>query len=86
VAGDWKRLHNEELHSLYYSTNIIRAIKQGMRWTRHVASIGEMTNAYIILLGNPDGKNYSQCVDGRIILDWNFREIRCEVADWIYLA
>jgi hypothetical protein len=27
VAGGWRRLHNEELHSLYVSPNIIRVIK-----------------------------------------------------------
>jgi hypothetical protein len=27
VAGGWRRLHNEELHNLYSSINIIRAIK-----------------------------------------------------------
>jgi hypothetical protein len=27
VAGGWKRLHNEELHNLYASPNIIRMIK-----------------------------------------------------------
>jgi hypothetical protein len=26
VAGDWRRLHNEELHNWYTSTNIIRVI------------------------------------------------------------
>jgi hypothetical protein len=27
VAGDWRRLHDEELHNLYASPNIIKAIK-----------------------------------------------------------
>jgi hypothetical protein len=34
VAGDWRRLHNEELHNLYSSLNIIRVIKsRRIRWT-----------------------------------------------------
>jgi hypothetical protein len=27
VIGGWIRLHNEELHNLYYSPNIIRIMK-----------------------------------------------------------
>jgi hypothetical protein len=27
LAGSWKRLHNEELHNLYASQDIIRVIK-----------------------------------------------------------
>jgi hypothetical protein len=27
VAGGWRRLHNEELHNLYTSPNMIRVIK-----------------------------------------------------------
>jgi hypothetical protein len=26
VTGDWRKLHNEELHNLYFSPNIIRII------------------------------------------------------------
>jgi hypothetical protein len=41
VTGDWRKLHNEELHNLYYSPNIIRMIKsKRMRWARHVARTG----------------------------------------------
>jgi len=28
VTGNWKRLHNEELHDLYFSSNIIRMVKK----------------------------------------------------------
>jgi hypothetical protein len=27
--GSWRKLHNDELHNLYYSPNIVRVIKQG---------------------------------------------------------
>jgi hypothetical protein len=41
VTGDWRKLHNEELHKLYSSPNIIRMIKSGrMRWVGHVARSG----------------------------------------------
>jgi hypothetical protein len=57
VKGDWRKLHNEELHNLYSSPNIIRMIKsRKMRWTGHVARMGETRNAYRILVGKPEGK------------------------------
>jgi hypothetical protein len=38
VAGGWRRLHNEDFHNLYASTNIIRVIKSRMMgWADHVA-------------------------------------------------
>jgi hypothetical protein len=57
VTGDWKNLHNEELHNLYSLPNIIRMIKsRTMRWAGHVARIGETRNAYRILVGKPEEK------------------------------
>jgi len=54
VAGSWRRLHNQELHNLYASRNIIRVIKsKRMRGVRHVASMGEVRDAYIFLVGKP---------------------------------
>jgi hypothetical protein len=50
VAGGWRNLHNEELHNLYCSPNIIRVIKLRMRWAVHVARMGEIRNATKFLL------------------------------------
>jgi hypothetical protein len=37
--------------------SVIRIIKSGrIRWTGHVARMGEMRNAYRILVGKPEGK------------------------------
>jgi hypothetical protein len=42
VIGGWRKLHNEELHNLYYLPSIIRTLKsRRMRWVGHVAHIGE---------------------------------------------
>jgi hypothetical protein len=36
--GGWRKLHNEELHNLYFPPSIIRIIKsRRMRWASHVA-------------------------------------------------
>jgi hypothetical protein len=57
VTGDWRKLHNEELHNLYSSPNIIRMIKsRRIRWAGHAARMGETRNAYRILVGRPEGK------------------------------
>ena len=38
--GEWRRLHNEELHSLYRSPNLVRMIKsRRLRWAGHVTRI-----------------------------------------------
>jgi hypothetical protein len=42
LEEDWRRLHNEELHNLYASLNIIRVIKsREVRGARHVARVGD---------------------------------------------
>jgi hypothetical protein len=36
--GSWRKLHNDELHSLYSLSNIVRVIKsRRLRWAGHVA-------------------------------------------------
>jgi hypothetical protein len=55
--GSWRKLHNDELHNLYSSLNTVRVIKsRGMRWTGHVACMGEGRGVYRVLVGNPEGK------------------------------
>jgi hypothetical protein len=39
--GSWIKLHNDELHSLYSSPNVVKVIKsRRMRWAGHVARMG----------------------------------------------
>jgi hypothetical protein len=56
VAGGWRRLHNEELHNLYATPNFITVMKSQRRLVGHMACMGDMTNAYSILGGKPEGK------------------------------
>jgi hypothetical protein len=76
VTGGWMKLHNEELHSLYSSPNIIRNIKsRSMRWAGYtsIAGMGAKRNAYKILVGNTEGKRSlgrPQNVCGWTILKW----------------
>jgi hypothetical protein len=56
-TGDWRKLHNEELHNLYSSPNIMRMIElKRIRRAEHVAGMGEKTNSYRILVGKSEGK------------------------------
>jgi hypothetical protein len=57
VTGEWNKLHNEELHILYSSPNIITQIKsRRMRWTGRVARMGEERNVYKVLLRKSECK------------------------------
>jgi hypothetical protein len=57
VTGEWRKLHNGELHNLYSSQDIIRQVKsRRMMWGGHVARMGEERKLYKVLVGKPDGK------------------------------
>ena len=56
--GEWRRLHNEELHSLYRSPNIARMIKsRRLIWAGHIVRRREDKGAFKILTGTPAGKS-----------------------------
>jgi hypothetical protein len=84
-----KKLHNDELHSLYSSSNIVRVIKsRRLRWGGHVALMGQGRDVYRVLVGRPEGKRPLERPrrrwDDNINLD--LREIRIDGANWIRLA
>jgi hypothetical protein len=57
VTGGWRKLHNEELQSLYSSQSIIRIMKsKRMKWAGHVAPMEEKRTATRILGGKSEGK------------------------------
>jgi hypothetical protein len=89
VIRGWRKLHNEDLHNLYFPPNIIRIIKsKRVRWAGHVARMGEKRNAYRILVVKPEEKRPL----GRPRHRWednirmNLRDLGWGGMDWFDLA
>jgi hypothetical protein len=89
VDGSWRKLHNDELHSLYSSPKIVKVIKSTrLRWAGHVARMGEGRGVYRVLIGRPEGT----IPLGRLRLRWennikmDLREIGIDGTNWIRLA
>jgi hypothetical protein len=50
VTGEWRRVHNKELCTMYFSLDIIWLIKsRRLIWAGHVARMGERRGAYMVL-------------------------------------
>jgi hypothetical protein len=88
VTGEWSKLHNEELNDYLYSSPDIRVIKsRRIRWTGHVARMGERRGVYSVLVGKPEGKRPL----GRPRRRWednikmDLREVGSGGMDWIDL-
>ena len=84
-----RELYNEELNDLYSSPSIVWVTKpRRIRWTGHVACMGERIGIYRILVGKPEGKRPG----GRTRRRWednikmDFQEVGCGGMDWIELA
>jgi hypothetical protein len=89
VRGGWRKLLDEENHSLYTSSNIISINKSmRMRLAGHVTRMKDVRNGNIILVVEPQGKTplgkprrrYKDNI--KMVL----REIGSEGVDWIHLA
>ena len=89
VTGEWGRLHNEQLNDLYSSSNIVRVIKSRiMRWTGHVAHMGEESGVYRFLVEKQEGRRPL----GRTRRRWvdnirtDLQKVGCRYMDWIGLV
>jgi hypothetical protein len=92
----YKKIHQEVLTpamymncSSVYHLTLRRQIKlRKIRWARHVTRMGQMRNAYKILVGKPEGKRPL----GRARRSWednirmDLREIEWQGVDWMHLA
>jgi hypothetical protein len=89
MTGEWRKLHNEELHDLYSSPSIIRIMKaRKMRWTGHVARMGEKRIACRLLVGKPEGKGPLEGPRRRWVdkIRMDLVEVGWGGVDWIDLA
>jgi hypothetical protein len=89
ILESWRKLHNDDLYSLYSTPNIVRVIKSSrIMWAGHVARMGEGRGVYRFLVGRPKGKKPL----GRPRRRWkdnikmDLKGIGIDGANWVRLA
>ena len=89
IRGEWRKLYNADLHTLYSSPNIIRNLKsRRLRWAGHVAHMEQSRITYRVLVGKPEGNRPL----GRPKCRWkdnikmHLRELCCNPGDSMDLA
>jgi hypothetical protein len=85
----WRKLHNDEIHNLYSSPNIVRVVKsKRMMWAGHVARMGDGGGVYGVLIGRPEGerplRRRRHKWEDNIKMD--LRELGIDGVNWIRLA
>ena len=88
VTGEWRRLHMEQLYDLHTSLNVIQVSKsKRMKWSGHVARMGDGRGVHRVLIGKPEGKRPL----GRPRRRWedikiDFQEVGGGCGDWMELS
>jgi hypothetical protein len=59
----WRKLRNDEIHSLFFSPNIATVIKWRMRWVGHVARMVSVEVFTGFWLGGPKGRDHWEDLD-----------------------
>ena len=89
TTGEWRKLHNAEIHALYSSPNIIRSLKsRWLRWAGHTACMEQSRNAYRVLVRKPEGKRPVGRPGRRweVNIKMDLREVGCDPGEWLDLA
>ena len=84
--GEWRSLHNEELHNLYRSPNIVIVIKsRKFRWSDYASRMEGGRSAFKVLTYIPTGRRHlgmpRRRWEGNIRMD--LKEIGINTRNWV---